>query len=45
MGFGMRLVGFCDRVIGCGTSSLNGSLLSKSSWLQTFFDSFCLIAS
>ena len=34
---GMCLVGFCGRVIGCGTCcetlSLNGSLLSKSSWL------------
>ena len=25
----------------CATSSLNGSLSSKSSWLLTFFDFFC----
>ena len=31
----MRFVG------SCATSSLNGSLSSKSSWLRTYFDFFC----
>ena len=46
-GFGLTLshfpvLGGLIRFVGsCATSSLNGSLSSKSSWLLTFFDFFC----
>ena len=49
VGFGMRLVGFCGRVIGCGTgcetSSLNASLSSNPHGYEPSLISFASIAS
>ena len=45
VGFGMRLVGFCGRVIGCETSSLNGSSsLRRFSWLRAILDFLSFIS-